>query len=39
MDIAVIIMGMIAVIAGVAGFIMEHGGNKDSNETAKDPEK
>lgn len=31
MDIIVIIMGIIAVVAGVAGFVMEHGG-KDSNE-------
>lgn len=38
MDIVVIIMGVIAVVAGVAGFVMEHGGDKSSNETAKDAE-
>ena len=26
MDIAVIVMGVIAVVAGIAGFIMERGG-------------
>lgn len=38
MDIVVIIMGVIAVIAGVAGFVMEHSGDKTSNDTAKDAE-
>ncbi len=33
MDIVVIIMGVIAVSAGVAGFVMEHGG-KDSGDDA-----
>lgn len=38
MDIVVIIMGVIAVIAGVAGFVMEHSGDKPSNDAAKDAE-
>lgn len=33
MDALVIVMGIIAVIAGVAGFIMEHSdGKKDTEE-------
>lgn len=31
MDIVVIVMGIIAVVAGVAGFVMEHS-DKDNNE-------
>lgn len=31
MDIIVIIMGIIAVVAGVAGFIMEHGDGKEES--------
>ncbi len=31
MDAVVIIMGIIAVIAGVAGFAMEHSGNGDED--------
>lgn len=37
MDIVVIIMGVIAVMAGVAGFVMEHS-NGDKDETANDTE-
>jgi len=36
MDIVVIIMGVIAVVAGVAGFVMEHGGNDQNDEAVKD---
>ncbi len=32
MDIMVIILGIIAVAAGIAGFIMEHGGNDDNKD-------
>lgn len=35
MDIMVIILGVIAVGAGVAGFIMEHGGSNDNNDKNK----
>lgn len=35
MDIAVIVMGVIAVIAGVAGFIMERSSGKKENDTEK----
>lgn len=38
MDIVVIIMGVIAVVAGVAGFVMEHGGDKSDKETTTDTE-
>lgn len=34
MDLVVIIMGVIAVIAGVAGFVMEHSGNDQNDDTA-----
>lgn len=33
MDIVVIIMGIIAVVAGIAGFVIEHG-NNNNDETA-----
>ena len=36
MDIAVIVMGVIAVVAGIAGFIMERGGKDESEDTVKD---
>lgn len=36
MDLVVIIMGVIAVVAGVAGFVMEHSGNGEQEETADD---
>lgn len=37
MDIVVIVMGVIAVAAGVGGFIMEHGGGKkDKNSKGKE---
>lgn len=42
MDILVIIMGIIVVIAGVGGFVMEHNGkcdNEAERETASDTEK
>ncbi len=35
MDIIVIIMGVIAAVAGVAGFIMEHRGSKDDDSSEK----
>ncbi len=35
MDIIVIIMGVIAAVAGVAGFIMEHRGSRDNDSTEK----
>lgn len=41
MDIFVVIMGIIVVIAGVAGFVMEHNGkcdDKAEKETASDAE-
>lgn len=31
MDIVVIVMGIIAVVAGIAGFVMEHS-DMDNNE-------
>lgn len=34
MDLVVIIMGVIAVIAGVAGFVVEHSGNDVSDDKA-----
>ena len=36
MDIIVIIMGVIAVVAGIAGFVMEHSDNDKKKETAND---
>ncbi len=40
MDILVIIMGVIAVVVGVAGFISEHGGtNAEQNEDVTDKAK
>lgn len=42
MDIFVIIMGIIVVIAGVAGFVMDHNGKYDDKaeqETASSTEK
>lgn len=35
MDIIVIIMGVIAAAAGVAGFIMEHRDSKDDDSSEK----
>ena len=35
MDIIVIIMGVIAAVAGVAGFIMEHRGSRDDDSSGK----
>lgn len=35
MDIIVIIMGVIAAVAGVAGFIMEHRGSRDDDNSGK----
>ncbi|MDD5998754.1 MAG: hypothetical protein PUC55_03545 [Lachnospiraceae bacterium] len=35
MDVLVIIMGVIAVAVGVAGFISEHGGTTDSKQDEK----
>mgnify|MGYP004731711253 FL=1 len=40
MDILVIIMGVIAVVVGVAGFISEHGGtNAEQSEDVTDKAK
>lgn len=40
MDILVIVMGVIAVVVGVAGFLSEHGGlKKEDTETADTIEK
>lgn len=36
MDVVVIIMGVIAVVAGVAGFVMEHSNSDINDETAND---
>lgn len=33
MDIAVIIMGVIAVAAGIVGFVMEHRSDSDESDT------
>lgn len=40
MDVLVIIMGVIAVVVGVVGFISEHGGaNAEQNEDVTDKAK
>lgn len=38
MDIVVIIMGVIAVVAGIAGFVMEHSNQDSGDDMAKDAE-